>query len=85
MAQNWPPGVVNDEDQVTADVTSVCDDNQYLWKAYTEDAASQDGSTGEITIKAEKHSDGSITSARLESYQVCNIIFNGIIDSNIKL
>jgi len=53
VAQNWPPGVVNDEDQ-----------------AYTEDAATQDGNTGEITIKAEKHSDGSITSARLESYQV---------------
>ena len=30
MAQNWPPGVVNDEDQVKADVTLVCDDNQYL-------------------------------------------------------
>ena len=30
VAQNWPPGVVNDEDQVKADVTLVCDDNQYL-------------------------------------------------------
>ena len=27
VAQNWPPGVVNDEDQVTTDVTLVCDDN----------------------------------------------------------
>ena len=26
--------------------------------------------TGQITIRAEKHGDGSITSARLESYQV---------------
>jgi len=52
VAQDWPPGVVNQEDQ-----------------AYVPEAASQDGN-GEITIKAEKHGDGSITSARLESYQV---------------
>lgn len=30
----------------------------------------QDPGSGEITIRAEKHSDGRITSARLESYQV---------------
>ena len=30
----------------------------------------QDPVTGQITIRAEKHGDGSITSARLESYQV---------------
>jgi len=53
VAQNWPSGLVNEEDQ-----------------EYTEDAATQDGDTGEITIKAEKSSDGTITSARLESYQV---------------
>ena len=53
MAQDWPPGVVNNEQQ-----------------AYTPSAATRDPNTGEITIKAEKHGDGSITSARLESYQV---------------
>jgi len=53
VAQNWPPGVVNNEQQ-----------------AYTPSAATRDPATGEITIKAEKHGDGSITSARLESYQV---------------
>ena len=42
----------------------------FINKEYTEDAATQDGDTGEITIKAEKSSDGTITSARLESYQV---------------
>ena len=30
----------------------------------------EDPNTNEITIKAEKHEDGGITSARLESYQV---------------
>ena len=30
----------------------------------------QDPVTGQITIRAEKHGDGSITSARLESYQL---------------
>ena len=53
MAQDWPPGVVNNEQQ-----------------SYVPSAAIQDPGTGEITITAEKHSDGSITSARLESYQV---------------
>jgi len=53
VAQNWPPGVVNNEDQ-----------------AYVPWAATQDPNTNEITIKAEKHEDGGITSARLESYQV---------------
>merc|ERR1711936_967562 len=53
VAQDWPPGVVNDEDQ-----------------AYVPEAATQDPGSGEITIRAEKHSDGRITSARLESYQV---------------
>jgi len=53
VAQDWPPGVVNEEDQ-----------------AYVPGAATQDPVTGQITIRAEKHGDGSITSARLESYQV---------------
>ena len=53
MAQDWPPGVVNNEQQ-----------------AYTPSAATRDPATGEITIRAEKHGDGSITSARLESYQL---------------
>ena len=73
VAQNWPPGVVNNEDQVSTNVTLAG-----FYKAYTPDAATQDGNTAEITIKAEKHSDGSITSARLESYQVCNFIVQAI-------
>jgi len=60
VAQDWPPGVVNNEQQ-----------------AYTPSAATQDPDTGEITIKAEKHSDGSITSARLESYQVWSTAQSG--------
>ena len=60
MAQDWPPGVVNNEQQ-----------------AYTPSAASQDPNTGEVTIRAEKHSDGTITSARLESYQVWSTAQSG--------
>ena len=37
---------------------------------YLPESASQAGNGGPITIKAERHSDGSITSARLESYQL---------------
>jgi len=45
-----------------------CNHNNEL-QTYQPDSASQAGN-GEITIKAEKHSDGRITSARLESYQL---------------
>jgi len=53
VAQDWPPGVVNNEQQ-----------------SYVPYAATQDAGTNEITIRAEKYPDGSITSARLESYQL---------------
>ena len=40
--------------------------NEMQW--YTDSAVTQDPGTGEVTIKAERHRDGRITSARLESY-----------------
>lgn len=45
-----------------------CNHNHEL-QTYRPESASQAGN-GEITIKAERHSDGWITSARLESYQL---------------
>jgi len=45
-----------------------CNHNNEL-QTYRPESASQAGN-GEITIKAERHSDGWITSARLESYQL---------------
>merc|ERR1711874_10037 len=45
-----------------------CNHNNEL-QTYRPESASQ-ASNGEITIKAERHSDGWITSARLESYQL---------------
>jgi len=46
-----------------------CNHNNEL-QTYTPDSASQAGNGGPITIKAERHSNGWITSARLESYQL---------------
>lgn len=46
-----------------------CNHNNEL-QTYLPESASQAGNGGPITIKAERHSDGSITSARLESYQL---------------
>ena len=46
---------------------------------YRPESASQ-AANGEITIKAERHSDGWITSARLESYQLWTTAY----DSSIK-
>ena len=40
--------------------------NEMQW--YSDSAVTQDPSTGEVTIKAERHRDGRITSARLETY-----------------
>ena len=51
---------------------------QYLCR-YRPESASQAGN-GEITIKAERHSDGWITSARLESYQ----LWTTAMDASIK-
>merc|ERR1711909_224666 len=45
-----------------------CSHNNEM-QTYRPESASQAGN-GEITIKAERHSDGWITSARLESYQL---------------
>eukprot|EP00091_Calanus_sinicus_P011868 TRINITY_DN2677_c0_g1_i8.p1 TRINITY_DN2677_c0_g1~~TRINITY_DN2677_c0_g1_i8.p1 ORF type:complete len:305 (+),score=61.65 TRINITY_DN2677_c0_g1_i8:62-976(+) len=45
-----------------------CNHNNEM-QTYLPDSASQ-AANGEITIKAERHSDGWITSARLESYQL---------------
>merc|ERR1712055_1070165 len=45
-----------------------CNHNNEM-QTYRPESASQAGN-GEITIKAERHSDGWITSARLESYQL---------------
>ena len=50
--------------------TGVDEDNQTSFIYYFISILLEDPNTNEITIKAEKHEDGGITSARLESYQV---------------
>jgi len=55
-----------------------CNHNNEM-QTYRPESASQ-AANGEITIKAERHSDGWITSARLESYQLWTTAY----DSSIK-
>ena len=54
VAKACPPGKVYNEEL----------------QVYIPSAATRDPATGEITIRAEKHGDGRITSARLESHDV---------------